>query len=99
MIQRIQTLYLLLATVLMSLTLFLPLATIVNGANEVVVKAFVVDGLDGVITTLPLYLGLLLSITTALILPDVRAITASLPLAKRSILSSPTPPSSTGADM
>lgn len=68
MIQRIQTLYLLLATVLMSLTLFLPLATIVNGANEVVVKAFVVDGLDGVITTLPLYLGVLLSLTTALLL-------------------------------
>lgn len=68
MIQRIQTIYLLLATVLMSLTLFLPLATIINGANEVVVKAFVVDGLDGVITTLPLYLGLLLSLTTALLL-------------------------------
>ena len=67
MIQRIQTVYLLLATILMSLTLFLPLATIINGANEVVVKAFVVDGLDGVITTLPLYLGILLSLTTALL--------------------------------
>ena len=68
MIQRIQTIYLLLATVLMSLTLFLPLATIINGANEVVVKAFVVDGLDGVVTTLPLYLGILLSIATALLM-------------------------------
>ena len=66
MIQRIQTLYLLLATVLMSLTLFLPLATIVQGGNELVLKAFTIDGTLGFETTLPLYLGLLLVLPTLL---------------------------------
>ena len=61
MIQRIQTLYLLLATALMSLTLFLPLATITSGAEEVIVKAFSAGE-----SSLPLYLGLLLSATTLL---------------------------------
>lgn len=68
MIQRIQTVYLLLATILMSLTLFLPLATIINGTSEIVVKAFAVSGLSDVTGTLPLYLGILLSITTALLM-------------------------------
>lgn len=68
MIQRIQTIYLLLATILMSLTLFLPLATIINGTSEIVVKAFAVSGLSDVTGTLPLYLGILLSITTALLM-------------------------------
>ena len=61
MIQRIQTLYLLLATALMSLTLFLPLATITSSVEEVVVKAFSAGE-----SSLPLYLGLLLSATTLL---------------------------------
>jgi len=44
MIQRIQTLYLLLATVLMSLTLFLPLATITpKGGEELVLRAYTID--------------------------------------------------------
>jgi hypothetical protein len=68
MIQRIQTLYLLLAVALMSLTLFLPLATIVDGANEIVIKAFAVNGLADVANALPIYLGLLLVISTALLL-------------------------------
>jgi hypothetical protein len=68
MIQRIQTLYLLLATAMMSLTLFLPLATIVYGANELTVKAFTLDGVEGVEGTLPVYLGAFLSVTTALLL-------------------------------
>ena len=67
MIQRIQTLYLLLVAVLMSLTLFLPLATIVSGADEIVVKAFSVDissvGFDA---PLPIYMGVLLSVATLL---------------------------------
>ena len=67
MIQRIQTLYLLLATALMSLTLFLPLATIVQGSEEVVVKAFSVDIKSFEFDLpLPLYLGILLSVATAL---------------------------------
>lgn len=67
MIQRVQTLYLLLATVLMSLTLFLPLATITSGAEEVVVKAFSVNVSSFEFNLpLPLYMGILLSVTTLL---------------------------------
>ena len=66
MIQRIQTVYLLLATILMSLTLFLPIATFWLGDNEVVVKAWFADGTLGFKAPLPLYLGILLAISTAL---------------------------------
>ena len=52
MIQRIQTLYLLLAAAMMSLTLFLPLATIVYGGNELILKAFTLNGIEGVAGTL-----------------------------------------------
>ena len=68
MIQRIQTLYLLLAAALMSLTLFLPLATIMQGGNELVVKAFTLSGVEGFEGSLPLYLGAFLAVTTALLL-------------------------------
>lgn len=68
MIQRIQTLYLLLATAMMSLTLFLPLATIVYGGNELILKAFSLNSLEGVEGTLPVYLGAFLAVTTALLL-------------------------------
>ena len=66
MIQRIQTLYLLLATVLMSLTLFLPLATIWEGGNEMVVKAFFADGEMGFKAPLPIYMGIVLTAATLL---------------------------------
>ena len=66
MIQRIQTVYLLLAAALMSLTLFLPLATIWQGDHEVVVKTWFADGTVGFKAPLPLYLGIILSIATAL---------------------------------
>ena len=67
MIQRIQTLYLLLATALMSLTLFLPLATIWTGTEDIVVKAFSVDVKSfSFALPLPLYMGIILSITTLL---------------------------------
>ena len=68
MIQRIQTLYLLLATALMSLTLFLPLATILYGGNEFVIKSFTVSGIEGFEGSLPVYLGAFLAVTTALLL-------------------------------
>ncbi len=68
MIQRIQTLYLLLAAAMMSLTLFLPLATIVYGGNELILKAFTLNGIEGVAGTLPVYLGAFLAVTTALLL-------------------------------
>ena len=66
MIQRVQTLYLLAAAALMSLSLFLPLATLwQEGGNEVVIKAFAVAGVDGVKTLLPLYLGVMLSLPSS----------------------------------
>ena len=68
MIQRIQTLYLLLATAMMSLTLFLPLATIVYGGNELILKAFTIGNIEGVNGILPVYLGAFLAITTILLL-------------------------------
>lgn len=66
MIQRIQTVYLLLAAALMSLTLFLPLATIWQGGNEIIIKAWFADGTVGFKAPLPLYLGIILSVATAL---------------------------------
>ena len=70
MIQRIQTVYLLLATVLMAMTLMLPLATITNGSHEIVFTAFGVTGLPEsfgkVSSQLPLYLGGLLLLPTLL---------------------------------
>lgn len=66
MIQRIQTLYLLFAAALMSLTMFLPLATIWQGDTELVVKAWFTDGTLGFKAPLPLYLGILLAVATAL---------------------------------
>ena len=68
MIQRIQTLYLLLATAMMSLTLFLPLARIIYGGNELVLKAFTLSGIESMEGTLPVYLGAFLAVTTALLL-------------------------------
>lgn len=66
MIQRIQTIYLLLATVAMSLTLFLPLVTIWQGGNELVVKAFFLDGEIGFKAPLPIYMGIVLAVATLL---------------------------------
>ena len=67
MIQRIQTIYLVLTTALMSLTLFLPLATICSGSEEVVVKAFGVDVASfGFDLPLPFYLGTVLIAATLL---------------------------------
>ena len=66
MIQRIQTIYLLLATVLMSLALCLPLATIWQGGNELVVKAFFLDGEMGFKAPLPIYLGIVMAIAALL---------------------------------
>ena len=67
MIQRIQTLYLLMATVLMLLTLFLPLATIWQGGEDIVIKAFSIDVASLEFNLpLPLYMGILLAIATLL---------------------------------
>ena len=66
MIQRIQTIYLLLATILMSLALCLPLATVWQGGNELVVKAFFLDGEMGFKAPLPIYMGIVLAVATVL---------------------------------
>ena len=66
MIQRIQTVYLLLAAALMSLTLFLPLATIWHGEHELVIKAFFADGTLGAKAPLPVYTGIILALATLL---------------------------------
>ena len=67
MIQRVQTLYLLLATALMSLTLFLPLANIWQADNTLVIKAFSVDLSSFEFDLpLPIYLGIILTAATLL---------------------------------
>ena len=68
MIQRIQSLYLLLAMAMMSLTLFLPLATFVYGGNELILKGFTISGIEGFPHPLPTYLGILLTATTILLI-------------------------------
>ncbi len=64
MIQRIQTLYLLLVTVLAGLMLLLPLAWFSNGAERFTLEAFALqNNLTG--ETIPtLWLGILLALTT-----------------------------------
>ena len=56
MIQRIQTLYLLGATILMALAFFLPLGHFMTEAGEAVFKSYELVGADGVIEKLPSYL-------------------------------------------
>ena len=53
---------------MMSLTLFLPLATIVYGGNELILKGFTISGGEGLSFPLPIYLGVLLAVTTLLLL-------------------------------
>ena len=45
MIQRIQTLYLLLASIAMVMTLHFPLATVVIGSDEILLRAYEVTGI------------------------------------------------------
>lgn len=72
MIQRIQTLYLLFATILMSFTLFFPLATITYDGQEIVLKAFTIVSTAGEFQTqLPLYLGCMLAVPALLTLVTI----------------------------
>lgn len=66
MIQRIQSLYLLIATALMAVTLFTPIAAFTAGGEELVLKAFAFsDRVDG--APIPtLWMGILLSLSTLL---------------------------------
>ncbi|MBQ1951708.1 MAG: DUF4293 domain-containing protein, partial [Alistipes sp.] len=56
MIQRIQTLYLLGAAVLVALTFFLPLGLFTTEAGEAVFRTYELVGADGVVEKVPSYL-------------------------------------------
>lgn len=60
MIQRIQTLYLLGAVVLMALAFFLPLALFTTEAGTATFKAYELIGIDGVVEKVPSYLMFLM---------------------------------------
>ncbi|MBQ2784185.1 MAG: DUF4293 domain-containing protein [Alistipes sp.] len=64
MIQRIQTLYLLVVTALMSLTLFMPIASFVVGGQTYELTAFALSCEDALHTTL--WMGIMLSLATLL---------------------------------
>ncbi len=64
MIQRIQTLYLLVVTALMSLTLFMPIASFVVGGQTYELTAFALSCEDASHTTL--WMGIMLSLATVL---------------------------------
>ena len=64
MIQRIQTLYLLVVTALMSLTLFMPIASFVVGGQTYELTAFALSCEDASHTTL--WMGIMLSLATLL---------------------------------
>ncbi len=65
MIQRIQTVYLLVAAVLMSFTLFMPAAMFSNGESELLLYAFSMKSTtEGSVPNI--YLGILLSVATIL---------------------------------
>ncbi|WP_300797106.1 DUF4293 domain-containing protein [uncultured Alistipes sp.] len=60
MIQRIQTIYLLIAVILMALTLFLPLAWFACDAGEFTLRAFGLETAAGEVVQSTAYLGILL---------------------------------------
>lgn len=64
MIQRIQTLYLLVVTALMSLTLFMPIASFVVGGQTYELTAFALSCEDALHTTR--WMGIMLSLATLL---------------------------------
>lgn len=66
MIQRIQSLYLLLAAVCVGIMLFMPLAQFYDGATDCTMKAFMLSGGDNFAVRPMLYLGILLSLATLL---------------------------------
>ena len=66
MIQRIQTVYLMVATLVMVVALIFPIATLNADGNELVIKAFSFSAEGAALPHLPLYMGILLAIATAL---------------------------------
>lgn len=63
MIQRIQTLYLLLAAICVGATLLTPLANYTDGESLVTLRAFMFADEDGVVVQPALYMGILLALS------------------------------------
>lgn len=66
MIQRIQTLYLLIATALMSVAIFTPVARFFDGAQEYTLTAFALKDTAGAVAQPALYMGILLALAGVL---------------------------------
>ncbi len=66
MIQRIQTIYLLIATVLMAVTLFVPLAWFAGDAGEFVLYAFSLQTAAGEAVQPTVYMGVVLALACVL---------------------------------
>lgn len=62
MIQRIQTLYLLIATALMAVTIFTPMARFFDGVQEYTLTAFALKDAAGLTAQPTLYMGILLAL-------------------------------------
>lgn len=71
MIQRIQSLYLLIVTVLMAVTLFCPIAKFNVEGTEVVLSAFGVSDSVGVLSSMPIWMGIILAASTLLSLVTI----------------------------
>lgn len=63
MIQRIQTLYLLLATICIGAMLLLPLAGYTDGTTEYILKAFMITDSEGTAVQPAIYMGILLALS------------------------------------
>lgn len=66
MIQRIQSLYLLVVTALMAVTLFCPIAKFNVEGEEVILSAFGVSDTVGVLSSMPVWMGVMLAASTLL---------------------------------
>lgn len=66
MIQRIQSLYLLIAAALAAVTLFVPLALFADNGSEVVMTAFALRDSEGTVVQTTIYMGILLSLSALL---------------------------------
>jgi hypothetical protein len=66
MIQRIQTIYLLIATILMAITIFTPIAQFFDGTQEYTLTAFALKDAAGVTAQSTIYMGILLALAGVL---------------------------------
>ena len=71
MIQRIQTIYLLIVAATMAVTLFCPLALIAVDGHQITLSAFSIADADGVLSHTTAWLGAILAVATVLPLVTV----------------------------